>query len=288
LWEETANNAGGVVVGNVTYLFNLTIINVGYTTSKATNTTRAVIAGQYGNFDLFFGPYSSGLTTAVALELEASDVVMLTAGATSSSIYVCPSIGAKPDCKYEGQRRFQKTWGTHSIAERYYTPIVALLRNRGARNIAIWAEAASFPQSIKNGVKAEANNQKMNVTFERNIPDAPNAEVLSALIDELRQIPNLDAVFAGTYYASSVSFVRLAKEKGWMPKAFVTRIGDVSLLKDLGEDARYLMDSNYWDARLRGDDYMDSLYFKNTSIPAPQQFASAFHARWGEFPGEVR
>jgi ABC-type branched-subunit amino acid transport system substrate-binding protein len=275
------------VVNNVTYSFNLTIVNVGYTSEKAANVTKSVLAGDFGTFDLFFGPYSSGLTTSVALQLEAADTVMLTAGATSSSIYSCAGAGTLPNCKFSGQRRFQNTWGTLSIAERYYSSILALLRNRGARNIAVWAEAAAFPQSIKNGVKAEAANQRMNITFEKNIPDSPNATILSDLIDELSQRPDVDAVIAGTYYDTSVSFVRLAKQKNWVPKALVTRIGEVSIYRDLGDDARYLMDSNYWDSRLHGDDYIDSLYFSDPSVPAPLQFANAFQAKWGELPGQV-
>lgn len=237
--------------------------------------------------DLWLGPYASGPTTTIADEVEKAPTpkVLIGTGATSSSIYICPS-NAPSGCE-PGARRFQRTFSPISIAERYYVPAVNLFRTKGAKTMGIVYETSAFGTSLYVGSKAEALNNKFNITLEKSTFPTPSVGNITLLVDAI-VAANPDVVVCGLYYASSVEMIRQFKARNFMPKAFVSRMGDVALFSDLGKDASYSIDSNYWDYRLRGDDYIDNLYFKADPTdpdPAPARWAKQFTQVMGLQPG---
>eukprot|EP01122_Echinamoeba_exundans_P006361 TRINITY_DN1767_c0_g1_i4.p1 TRINITY_DN1767_c0_g1~~TRINITY_DN1767_c0_g1_i4.p1 ORF type:complete len:809 (+),score=184.95 TRINITY_DN1767_c0_g1_i4:215-2641(+) len=239
------------------------------------------------NINLWIGPYGSSPTSTVAdaVQKAASPKVLIGTGATSSSLYICPS-SAPSGCE-PGARRFSRLFSPLSIAERYYVPAVNIFRTKGAKTVGIVYETSAFGTSLALGSKAEAINNKLNITLEQTCPPTPNAGNVSLLVDSIIQA-NPDVVICGLYYAASVEMIKQFKARNFVPKAFVSRMGDVALFNDLGRDASYSIDSNYWDSRLRGDDYIDTLYFPPSpaiSSPAPRRWADAFAEVFGFQPG---
>lgn len=132
--SEDAAAPNPLRINGTKYTFNLTVVNIGATTTKAAAVARQLVgarperlllpagsynlclAGALGPCRLLIGPYSTVLTTAVAIEIEKAPqpFVLVGTAATSSTIYVCPSTGnltLSTPCKGYGNRRFQRTWG---------------------------------------------------------------------------------------------------------------------------------------------------------------------------------
>lgn len=286
-WLRTVNkNCTGITIDGARYLFNLTVVNTGEATAKIRNRTAEAMI-QFPQIGLWIGPYGSGATTTSgdAVERAAQPKVMIGTGATSSTIYVCPAGSTTCDA---GGRRFQRTFSPLSIAERYYVAAVNLFRTKGAKTIGFVYETSAFGTSLYTGARTEALNNRLNITLEKSTFPTPSQGNITLLVDAIIEA-NPDIVVCGLYYAASVEMMKQFKARNFIPKGFVTRIGDVNLANELGADSAYAIDSNFWDYRLRGEDYADSLYFRSTNAsdaPAPLRWYQSFNETMGYLPGQ--
>lgn len=287
-WEQHVNNRGGIRIGNNSYSVNITFINIGSTAEVARSRAFAACNTAHpgvGLLQFFLGPYSSALTEPVACSVERCNAVLLSSGAASKDLFVCPD-AIKIGCPVANERRFRNMWGVLNVADRYYSDAVRLFKLHDAKSIALFSDdSLAWSLNVASGVRAAAKSAAFYVAFDQNFPKNGSNALIASFVDEIVR-SEADVVVAVFSSARARSFLRSLRASRFLPKGLVVRMtaDDSATLSDL--DIRFILDVNHWNVELAGDDYSDSQYFPpSLNASSASVFASAYTSVWGIAPG---
>ncbi len=181
--------------------------------------------------DLVLGPYSSATTQAAAPVVERHGFPMLTAGASSESIF---------------QRGFKNVFMTYSPAGDYLRGAIDIAKKQGLKRVAAINENTLFPKDTIKGAIEKGKAAGLEIVLQEEYPKGVTD--LSAILTKIRDL-NADAVFAGSYFQDAVLLVRQAKELNVSPKMIAVTVGAAldSFGRDLGKDAEYIFGASQWE-----------------------------------------
>jgi hypothetical protein len=191
-------------------------------------------------------------------------------------------------------------WGGSGIATTWFQSPTNLVALQGAKTIAGWYQNEEFTKSLVTGTLAYAKTSGMTVqdiypsqpgptpmayTVAQNYSQSMYDELASQLKDM-----NPDVVMAGSRLESCVMFLVALKKVDWLPKALFAShcVQNLALLEPelikhglSMADARYLIDFQLWDPRLKGVDFEEtqSLYFPPTA-PLTSPHAGVDRLSW--------
>ncbi len=248
LWQSEINERGGLLGRPVEFIF----VDDESDPTKALDLYTRFI--KKDRVDLVFGPYSSGITAAVAPVVDKAGFPMLAGGASSDKIW---------------QRGYTNVFGVNTPASRYMVGMLNLALLNDLTTIAITFASDEFSVTAAEGAKKWASKLGLDVVmfqkFEKGMRD------LSALAEKAKLAGPALLMVAG-HFDESVDMRRALKKVGWQPKAYFATVGPVlaKFREMLGADADLTFSSSNWEP--------------NLNFPQSRKFAATFRAIYGVTP----
>ena len=248
LWQYRINERGGLLGRSV----ELIIFDDESDPNTAQKLYRKLITEK--EVDLVFGPYSSGITSAVLPIVEKAGYPMLAPGASSDKIW---------------QQGYKNVFGVYAPASRYSVGMLNLAVIHDLNTIAIVYANDGFSISAASGAKKWAPKLGLQVVMFENFKKG--RQDLSALAQKAK-LSDASLVIVAGHFNESVNMRKALKKVGWYPKAYFATVGPVLQKYDdiLGADADLTFASSLWEPTL--------------DFPQSKEFTATFRARYGMTP----
>jgi branched-chain amino acid transport system substrate-binding protein len=207
--------------------------------------------------DLVLGPYSSGITEAVANVTERYKMPFVAYGASSTPIW-------------EKGRKY--IFNIVAVAEDYQKGAVHLAKQIGVTRLAIIGQDSLFPRQAAKGAKDWAQKLGMQVVLEENYP-AKQTD-FTALLQKAKAA-GAEALISNSYFADSAAQLRQMRELNIDFKLYSSTVGPSlpNFPEQLGATAEYVLGFSQWEPL--------PAILKH---PGMQAYIDRYEKRYGEKP----
>lgn len=203
--------------------------------------------------DVILGPYSSGITQAVAAVAEKNQRVMIDPFAAASVVFT----GTK--------------WNFQAIAqsERYLASVADISKLRGYKTMALFVNNTPSTSAIAAALKARAQAFGIKIVYEQKYPN--DASDFSSMVLSAKD-ERPDVVVGTTYVPDAVGLTRELNRQGVRPRLLAFSIGVVEpeFQKALGPLADGVIGNTLW--------------WPSLKRTGNRQFVTAYEARYGGMP----
>jgi branched-chain amino acid transport system substrate-binding protein len=251
LWVDEVNGRGGLLGHKIV----LTLLDDKSDTQTAIKLYEKLITED--KVDVILGPYSSGITEAVANVTERYKMPFIAYGASASPIW-------------EKGRRY--IFNIVAVAEDFQKGGVHLAKQIGATKLAIIGQDSLFPRQSGKGAKEWARKLGLEVVLEENYP-AKQTD-FTALLQKIKAA-GADAIFSNSYFADAAAQLRQMREQNLNFKLFSGTVGPAlpNFPEQLGSTADYILGFSLWEPLP-----------KILKHPGMEEFIAAYEKRYGEKP----
>lgn len=238
LWADAVNKKGGIKVGDKSYPVKLVYADDQSDPTAGANAAERMITSE--KVDFILGPYTSGVTKAVAPILEKYKVPMITGSAESPSIWT---------------QKFAYTFGAIPAVDLTATsPLDTLAKlPNPPKTVAVLGVNDAFSKAVADAFKASAEKNGMTVVKYDVVPAGTD---FTPLISAIKQL-NPDVLAVGGHETEHMQIIKASKSLGFMPKAFVMHYGITTpdFTKNLGKDGDDVLGAAVWtpDLKLKDD-----------------------------------
>ncbi len=258
-WAETVNQKGGIDVGGTKY--KVTMAYADDQSKPATGADAAERLITQEKVDAIFGPYTSGVTLAVAPICDKYKVPMLAGSAESPNVW-------KAQPKY--------TFGIIPSVDLTAGKALSVLvdqANPKPTSAAILGADEPFSKEAAQGFLAQAQQLKLNITKQEFVP--PNAD-LTPIVSGIAST-NPDIVAVGGHEEILINFVKAAKSLNFLPKAIIMHYGvtEPDFARNLGADAEGVFGLAVW---------TPDVSYKDDLFGTAQDYDKNSYNRWGSHP----
>ncbi|HTO12605.1 MAG TPA: amino acid ABC transporter substrate-binding protein [Candidatus Binatia bacterium] len=207
--------------------------------------------------DLILGPYSSGITEAVANVTERYKMPFVAYGASASPIW-------------EKGRRY--IFNIVAVAETFQKGGVYLAKQIGVTKIAVIGQDSLFPRQSGKGAKEWAKKLGLEVVLEENYPVKQTD--FTALLQKIKAA-GAEALFSNSYFADAAAQLRQMREQNINFKLYSGTVGPAlpNFPEQLGATAEYVLGFSLWEPLP-----------KVLKHPGMEEFIAAYEKRYGEKP----
>lgn len=217
---------------------------------------------QQDGVQFILGPYSSGLTRAMAPIVEKYGVPMVEANGASISLF---------------QEGYRYLFAVLSTTEQYLQGAIALAADvaddPSAVRVAMAMENDPFSQDVQTGVEADAARFGMNIVIEDKLP--PELNDMSATLAKVRALrPDL-LVVSGHAKGAALAIRQLSESRVDVPMLALTHCDAAQIIEKFGDKAEYALCASQWSASLS---YADELF------GSARDFADLFEETYGIAP----
>ena len=204
--------------------------------------------------DLVMGPYSSGITDAVANINERYEYPMMAPGAASLSIW---------------QQGRKYLFNIVAVAKDYQKGALHLAKEIGVKKVAIIGENTLFPLQAGEGAVEWAKKLGIEVVLNESYP--PKHTDFTGLLQRINS-KGAEAILSNSYYADAVAQIRQMKELNLNFKMFGATVGPglPRFAKELGGTAEYVLGFSQWEPKPAA--------LKN---PGMDEYIAAYEKRFG-------
>ena len=207
--------------------------------------------------DLVLGPYSSGITEAVANVTERYKMPFVAYGAAASTIW-------------EKGRRY--IFNIVAVAEDYQKGAVYLAKQIGVKKVAIIGQDSLFPRQSGKGAKEWCQKLGLEVVLDENYPTKQTD--FTALLQKITAA-GAEAVLSNSYFADSAAQLRQMRELNLNFKLYSSTVGPglPNFPQQLGPTAEYVLGYSQWEP-------LPAILKQ----PRMKEFIEAYEKRFGEKP----
>jgi branched-chain amino acid transport system substrate-binding protein len=225
LWVDEVNGRGGLLGHKI----NLILLDDKSDTQTAIKLYEKLITED--KVDLILGPYSSGITEAVANVTERYKMPFVAYGAAASTIW-------------EKGRRY--IFNIVAVAEDYQKGAVHLAKQIGVKTAAIIGEDSLFPRQSGKGAKEWAKKLGIEIVVDENYPLKQTD--FTALLQKIRAA-GAEALFSNSYFADAAAQLRQLREQNINLKLFSSTVGPglPNFPEQLGSTAEYVLGFSQWE-----------------------------------------
>ena len=251
LWVDEVNGRGGLLGHKIV----LRLLDDKSDTQTAIKLYEKLITED--KVDLVLGPYSSGITEAVANVIERYKMPFVAYGASALPIW-------------EKGRRY--IFNIVAVAEDYQRGAVHLAKQIGVTKLAIIGQDSLFPRQVAKGAKDWAQKLGMTVVLDENYP-AKQTD-FNALLQKVRAA-GAEAVISNSYFADSAAQLRQMREQNINFKLYSSTVGPSlpNFPEQLGNTAEYVLGFSQWEPLPQ--------ILKH---PGMKEYIEAYEKRFGEKP----
>jgi branched-chain amino acid transport system substrate-binding protein len=208
-----------------------------------------------GKVDLVLGPYSSGITDAVANVMERYKQPFL-AIASSKVIW---------------QRGRKYVFNQLALAQDFQKGALHLAKQIGVERIAIIGEGSLFPRQVSEGALKWAKKLDLKVVL---LESYRKGQTDFSNLFEKINARGAQAIFSNSYFADSVAQIRQLRKLNINVKIFAGTIGPAvpKFVEELGSSAEYVLGFSNWEPR------------PVLGYPGMVEFIERYEKRYGEKP----
>ena len=209
--------------------------------------------------DFTLGPYSSGITDAVANLFERHEYPTLAPGASSRGLW-------------EKGRKY--LFNQNAVAQKNHKGALHLARDIGVKRIAIIGEDSLFPRQSAEGAVEWAKKLGLKVMLNENYPRKQTD--FTALLQKIKA-RRAEALFSNSYFADAAAQIRQLRELNINLKIFAGTIGPglPKFAEQLGATAEYVLGFSQWEPQ------PDALKF-----PGMRELIDSYEKRYGVKPSD--
>ncbi len=204
--------------------------------------------------DLLLGPFSSGVTFAVAPVVDQARVPMIAPQAADPKIWAAG-------------RRY--VFGVLPNGSSYLLGALDLAKENNLHSVALIYQDAAQPIAAAGGVRQRAKELGLSIVMDESYP--ADATDFTAQMSKAKRL-GADAVIGGGYINDEIGLVKAAKAVDYSPKMISLMIGasDPNFIKDLGQDGELVSGNTNWEP-----------FFKT---PGNTEFVQRYRAKYNEDP----
>ena len=203
------------------------------------------------------GPYSSGITDAVANILERYKYPTMAPGASSGVIW---------------SRGRKYLFNIIAVAQDYQKGALHIAKDLGIKRIAVIGEDSLFPRQTAEGVRAWSKKLGLKIVLEESYPR--KQQDFTALLQKIKS-RRAEAIISNSYFADSTAQLRGLRELNINLKMFAGTVGPAlpKFAKQLGNTAEYVLGFSQWEPKP-----------KILKRPGMRPFIAAYEKRYGVKP----
>jgi len=224
------NQMGGVKVGGKSYKFNIIYYDDESNSGRAAQLAERLIKQDGVKFML--GPYSSGLTKAIAPVTEENKIPMVEANGASRSLFT---------------KGYKYLFAVLSPANQYLEVAIdlAVEKNGGKPvNIAMAFEQDAFSQDVRLGIVDAAEDTGSKIVIDDKLPKELND--MAATLAKVKATKPDVLVVSGHTKGALTAIRQIAEMKVDVPMLAMTHCDAAKLSKQHGKNAQYALCASQW------------------------------------------
>jgi branched-chain amino acid transport system substrate-binding protein len=251
LWVDEVNGRGGLLGHKIV----LRLLDDKSDTQTAIKLYEKLITED--KVDMVLGPYSSGISEAVANVTERYKMPFVAYGAAALPIW-------------EKGRRY--IFNIVAVAEDYQKGAVHLAKQIGITKMAIIGQDSLFPRQVAKGAKDWAQKLGITVVLDENYP--PKQTDFNALLLKVKA-SGAEALISNSYFADSAAQLRQMREQNINFKLYSSTVGPglPNFPEQLGNTAEYVLGFSQWEP-----------IPQILKHPGMKEYIEAYEKRFGEKP----
>ena len=255
---QRINDMGGVSVGGKSYKFDIFYYDDESDSSRAAQLAERLIKQDGVHYML--GPYSSGLTKAMAPVTEENKIPMVEANGASRSLFT---------------KGYKYLFAVLSPANQYLEVAIdlAVEKNGGPVDIAMAFEQDAFSQDVRLGIVDAAKRTGSKITIDDKLPKELND--MAATLAKVKATKPDVLVVSGHSKGALTAIRQIAEMKVDVPMLAMTHCDASKLAKQHGKNSEYALCAAQWHKELS---YKDD-FFGNG-----MKFDKDFNALYGYAP----
>ena len=261
---KVINEKGGVKVGDKTCKLAVKYYDDESTPARGAELAERLIKQDGVKFML--GPYSSGLTKAIAPVTEKYKVPMVEANGASRSLFT---------------KGYKYLFAVLSTSEQYLASAVALAAENAEKmgkkpnqlTLALAIENDPFSQDIRAGVMDDAKKYGMKIVVDDKLPKELND--MTSTLTKVRALRPDMLVVSGHAKGAATATRQIAEMKIDIPMVAMTHCDSAKIIKKFGKAAEYTLCASQWAPTLK---YSDEVF------GSAMDFAKLFEKTYGYMP----
>lgn len=261
---ERINEMGGVKVGGKTYK-----LQVKYYDDESTSARGAQLAERLINQDhvpFVLGPYSSGLTKAIAPVTEKYRIPMVEGNGADRSLFT------------QGNKYLFAVLNTSDYYLRSAIQLAAEEAKKQGKDpktmkVAIAVENDDFSRDVRDGVAEDAKKLGMQVVIDDKLP--PEINDMSATLAKVKALKPDILVVSGHEKGAVLAVRQIAEQRVYVPMLALTHCDSAQIAQKYPEAAEYAVCGSQWDRHLA---------YKDKWFGTAEQYAERFQKRFNYEP----
>jgi branched-chain amino acid transport system substrate-binding protein len=261
---ETINAAGGVEVAGKTYKLDIVYYDDESTPARGAQLAERLISQDGIKFLL--GPYSSGLTRAIAPITEKYGIPMVEGNGASRSLFT---------------QGYKYLFAVLSTSEQYLASAISLAAEKATAEgrqpqdltVAIAVENDPFSQDVRAGVIDDASTFGMKVVIDDKLPKELND--MSATLTKVKAVKPDILIVSGHSKGAATAIKQISDMKVDVPILALTHCEAADVIGKFGAKADYTLCATQWAETMS---YSDDLF------GSAADYAKTFEAKFGYVP----
>ena len=257
---QKIKDAGGVKVGDKCYNFNVIYYDDESKGDRAATLTERLI--NQDKVQYMLGPYSSGMTKAIAPVTEKYQIPMVEAEGASRSLF---------------NKGYKYIFAVLSTSEQYLASAVALAGEKAKAagkdpsdvKVAIAVENDPFSLDIRAGVSEDAARAGMKVVIDEKLPR--DLSDMSAILTKVKLLKPDLLIVSGHSKGAATAVRQIGEQKIDVPMIAITHCEAADVVGNFGAAANDFLCSTQWSETLT---YEDPLF--GTAANYDKEFKAAF------------
>jgi len=268
---KVVNEKGGIKVGGKSYKLKIV-----YYDDESTPARGAQLAERLINQDgvkFLLGPYSSGLTKAIAPVTEKYRIPMVEGNGASRALFA---------------QGYRYLFAVLSTSEQYLASAIALAAEKAEEagrdpktlKVALAFENDPFSQDVRAGVMDDANKFGMKIVIDDKLP--PEINDMSATLTKVKALKPDILVVSGHAKGATLAVRQVSEMKVDVPMLAMTHCDSAQIAEKLGAAAEFALCASQWDRNLAykdgwfgsAEDYA-KLFEKTYNYAPPYQAAES-------------
>lgn len=261
---EMINDAGGVDIGGTMYTIEIKYYDDESTPARGAELAERLISQDGVQFLL--GPYSSGLTKAIAPVTEKHGVPMVEANGASRSLFT---------------NGYKNLFAVLSTSEQYLASSITLAaeqaeaagRDPASVTIAMAFENDPFSQDIRAGVMEDAAKYGMTIVIDDKLPK--DLSDMTPTLTKVRALKPDLLVVSGHSKGAATAVRQINEQNVYVPMLAMTHCDSADIIGKFGEGAENTLCASQW---------APTLTYKDDLMGSAADFAANFETRYGYAP----
>lgn len=265
------NGRGGVKVGDKTYQLSIKYYDDESTPARGAQLAERLIKQDKVNFML--GPYSSGLTKAIAPVTEKYRIPMVEGNGASRSLFT---------------KGYKYLFAVLSTTEFYLKEAINLAAEQAKKagrdpktlKVALAFENDPFSQDVRKGVIEDAKRYGMQIVIDEKLP--PELNDMAATLTKVKALKPDILLVSGHAKGAVLAIRQVSEMKVDVPMLAITHCDSARVIKKFGMKSEYTLCASQWDRTLSyKDDWFGSAedyaqaYEKAYKVSPPYQAAES-------------